>query len=542
MALSSNNDNNKIMPLKHLHHKLVFYVLCSALFIATIAISLSFMNEFNRSKERTVITLNQLMDTVEKTAAIAAYSRDKVIAQDVIEGLLRNDIIYQASISSEQQLLASKSKQTPSEFPQQYTRSLYSPFAQQQLIGQLSISPNKQFSVMEARYAAFSSAASSLLLIFSTTAILLILVRSYISTPLLNISDTVHSVQVGEKTRIPILSKHRDNELGRLIDDINDLLKRQEIKYKQESILRKSVQHMEQQLRHIFDSSSAGLFLLNNKGQLISHNSTFLRVLHCKKQPDLTFTDSVFANSFIKEESEFKLMLRNALQSGELQAQDFSIRHNQDSTVWVHCLLSKVADHTGEERIEGVIFDVSKRVSNEQATKHQAEHDSLTGLLLRQAIREHFESYLIGDAEAEVSVFVLDLDGFKQANDTYGHDVGDNVLVQTAKRLIACVRTDDLVCRLGGDEFLVIVFNNNDQIALNIAKNMVLNIQKPMVINDDLTVQVGVSIGIAISPEHGQDFDILVKAADAAMYEVKHQGKNGYGIRVSATQINVKLF
>ena len=122
------------MALKHLHHKLVIYILCSAIVIAGVAVSFSFMMEFNRSKAHAEVMLTQLMDTVEKTAAIAAYSRDKVIAKDVIDGLLRNDIVHTASISSDKLNLAEESKQILIETPQQYTRPLGSPYKSMQFI------------------------------------------------------------------------------------------------------------------------------------------------------------------------------------------------------------------------------------------------------------------------------------------------------------------------------------------------------------------------------------------------------------------------
>ena len=135
----------------------------------------------------------------------------------------------------------------------------------------------------------------------------------------------------------------------------------------------------------------------------------------------------------------------------------------------------------------------------------------------------------------------MDLDGFKQANDSYGHDVGDKVLIKTASRLTACVRSADLVCRLGGDEFLIIILNSNSSdIALSIAEKIIKSIQFPMPIDNTLSIQVGVSVGVAVAPEHGKSFEDLVKSADEAMYEVKRQGKNGHGIKVGDTQINVK--
>lgn len=531
------------MPLSHLHHKLVIYVLSSAILLAAIAVTLSFITEFNRSKSQTEIMLNQLMDTVENTAAIAAYSRDSVIANDVINGLLRNDIVYKASIISDIVLLVEKSKPATKKEPQQLIRLLYSPFAKQQLIGQLIISPNNQFSIIEAKRAAYTSAINSLTLIVITTFILLALVRSKISKPLLKVADTLHAIKAGKQSRITVLDEHKHDELGRLVNDINDLLKNQEKEFAQEKILRKSIQHMERQLRHIYNSSSAGLFLLDTNGKLLSYNVTLLKVLHCNDKSTNTITNANFATLFITEKSEFQLMLSNALQSEQLQAQDFSLQLNQEPTIWIHCLLSKVTDASGDVRIEGVVFDVSKRVINEQAIKHKAEHDSLTGLLLRQAARDQFDSYAMGAHPLEVSIFLLDLDRFKQANDTYGHDVGDKVLVKTASRLSSCVRSADLVCRLGGDEFLIIVFNNHSSdAAATIAKKMIDNIQFPIAINNHLSVHIGVSIGIAIAPEHGQNFDDLVKSADEAMYEVKRQGKNGYGIKTNDTLIKVMLF
>ena len=529
--------------MNRLHHKLFIYTLFFATFLAVIAVAFSFFSEFNHSKNKTKIMLTQLMDTVESTAAIAAYTHDRIIANDVIDGLLRNDIVHKASIISDQGLLAEREKSTQIQNPTQLIRQLYSPFSAQLGIGQLTITPSEDYSLTEARYAANSHAFNALFLVSATTLILLLVVRAKISLPLVTVSNRLHAVKAGENNRLTILENHKHDELGRLVNDINDLLKNLETKFKQEQILRKSVQHMEKQLRHIYESSSAGLFLLDVNGNLISHNPTFLEVIHCKNKPEPKIIGEDFASLFIKDSNKFHQMLSSALQSGELQTQDFSLQQNRTPAIWIHCLLSNVMDSSGEVRIEGVVFDVSKRVISEQAIKYEAEHDSLTGLLRRQAIKDKFAQFLHGDDKLEVSIFLLDLDRFKQANDTYGHDVGDQVLINVAERIQACVRASDLVARLGGDEFLIIVFNNHsDYTKFSIAEKMVLSIQHPIVISQDILVNIGASIGIATSSLHGNNFDDLVKLADEAMYEVKRQGKNGYGIKTDATQINVKLF
>ena len=365
------------MPLKKLHHNLMLYVLTSAIFLAAIAAALSFMAEFDRSIEQSELMLNQVIEAIENTAATAAYSADTGMANDVVNGLLSNDSIYKVSLKGGSLLLAEKAKKVQVQNFKQLIRPLYSPFVKQKHIGQLIISLDAEQGIEKARHIAYRGAAITLLLIFLVTLILLLLVRYYISQPLSEVSNTVHAIKLGSDDLISIMDHHKDDELGRLVDDINELLIDQEIKLTQEQRLRKSIQHMEQQLRNIFDSSSAGLFLLDVDGHLVSHNPTLLKVLHCEGQPALAFSEEDFATLFIYEESKFQLMLSDALQSGELQSQDFSLKQSQASSSWVHCLLSKVTSGTGKERIEGVIFDVSKRVKNEQAIKHKADHDSL---------------------------------------------------------------------------------------------------------------------------------------------------------------------
>jgi diguanylate cyclase (GGDEF)-like protein len=171
---------------------------------------------------------------------------------------------------------------------------------------------------------------------------------------------------------------------------------------------------------------------------------------------------------------------------------------------------------------------------------YEANHDALTGLLRRNAAELHAAKHLASTNSAATILMMLDLDGFKQANDTYGHDVGDIVLIQTARRLEACVRHNDIVCRLGGDEFLIILFNCDAvSTGFNIASNIITAIRVPITTEAQITVNIGVSIGIALFPIHGTTVETLLKSADEAMYEVKRNGKNGYGIKGKNGKISV---
>lgn len=519
------------MSINRLHHKLVIFILSSAIFVAVIATSLSYITEYNHSKRQTEVMLLQLMDTVESTAAIAAYTRDKVIAEDVINGLLRNEIVYKASIISDRGLLAEKKRQVEIQNMTEISRPLFSPFSEKQGIGQLIISPNTQYYLAQARHAAYAHALNSTFLILATTIMLLIVVRSKISLPLEKVSNTLHAISAGKKNRITVLDQHKHDELGRLVNDINNLLSNLEIKFTEEQSLRKSIQEMEQQLRHIYDSSSAGLFLLDINGKLLSHNPTLLKVLRCshyENETEHTITEKDFASLFINEKDAFLRMLDNALETRQLQAQDFSLQRDFAPPVWIHCVLSKVVDASGKSHIEGVLFDISERVIIEQTNKYNAEHDSLTGLLRKQAINDRFDRYEKQANPPVINLFLLDLDDFKQVNDIHGHAAGDKVLITVANRLRACVRSSDLISRMGGDEFLIVVIDaQSSKTNKLIAEKILQSIQQPINITPDLSVSISVSIGIANTSEHGQDFSKLVKSADDAMYTVKRQGKNG---------------
>jgi len=167
--------------------------------------------------------------------------------------------------------------------------------------------------------------------------------------------------------------------------------------------------------------------------------------------------------------------------------------------------------------------------ANEQVF-HLAHHDSLTELpnrilfydRLNQAIARAYR-----DKES-IAVLFLDLDGFKLVNDTLGHDVGDALLREAAKRILACVRDSDTVARMGGDEFTVILCNVKTSNSVDrVAKTIIDAIAHPFVLNGK-DISVSASIGIALYPDNGETPEQLVKISDAAMYLAKRGGKNCY--------------
>lgn len=162
-------------------------------------------------------------------------------------------------------------------------------------------------------------------------------------------------------------------------------------------------------------------------------------------------------------------------------------------------------------------------------TTKMAQLDSLTGLLNRAYFTELFENLIEDEPESKYAILFMDLDGFKDINDSYGHDMGDKVLRIVANRLVMAARREDLVARFGGDEFAMLIsYNSVDQIKY-VSNKVVKSIDEVMIIEEN-EYNIGVSLGVAIYPDHARTVDDLYKVSDNAMYKVKYSTKNAYYI------------
>ena len=175
-------------------------------------------------------------------------------------------------------------------------------------------------------------------------------------------------------------------------------------------------------------------------------------------------------------------------------------------------------------------FDISERLKSKERLENMAQFDSLTGLDNR-----HSFSLLLDKAISRcqrqnlpLSLLFLDLDKFKQVNDTLGHDVGDLLLKEVAERLKLCVRTGDVICRFGGDEFTIILEAiDSERSAAVVARKIISCLSEEFSING-CKIYVGVSIGISSYPGSGLDGESLLRCADIAMYKVKADSRNDY--------------
>ena len=175
--------------------------------------------------------------------------------------------------------------------------------------------------------------------------------------------------------------------------------------------------------------------------------------------------------------------------------------------------------------------------ANEQL-QSLAHHDTLTGLANRTLLTEQMQIILsqANREQKKVAILFLDLDGFKPVNDKYGHDFGDKILVKLAEHLASHTRGSDLVARIGGDEFVVVLTSINDIThATTFAKLLNAAIKEPMVI-DGIEFSIGASIGLSMYPDHADNTNDLLKMADTAMYIAKRAGKNRYSMYEDAIE------
>jgi diguanylate cyclase (GGDEF)-like protein/PAS domain S-box-containing protein len=191
-----------------------------------------------------------------------------------------------------------------------------------------------------------------------------------------------------------------------------------------------------------------------------------------------------------------------------------------------------IRDSQGEPKyLIAVIDDVTERKKADQRIAFLAHHDALTGLANRAALAQKIDEAAARQRRRDepFTVLLLDLDRFKQVNDTLGHPAGDSLLIEVATRLKSLLRETDVLARLGGDEFAIIQAGETNQrdAARFLAERIIAMLGKQFAI-EGADINIGTSIGIALAPEHGSASDSLLKMADLALYRAKSAGRNGY--------------
>lgn len=229
--------------------------------------------------------------------------------------------------------------------------------------------------------------------------------------------------------------------------------------------------------------------------------------------------------------AEAMLLLERAIRGEQIEHYEATHLSKDGRRISVSLSISPVRDRTGLViGVSTIARDVTERKRADERIRYLALHDALTGLPNRNLFRERVSNAITRARRNRhlMAVLFIDLDRFKEINDTLGHHIGDRLLQVAANRLQRCLREGDGVARLGGDEFVadLPVLASKEE-AITIAQKILEVLRTPFMV-DEYALHVSASIGISICPNDGEDVEVLMHAADIAMYRAKRDGRDNY--------------
>jgi len=288
----------------------------------------------------------------------------------------------------------------------------------------------------------------------------------------------------------------------------------------------------------VFHSIHDGVMVTDERARILSVNPAFTEITGYSAAEAIGRKPSLMRSEHHGPDF-YRELWAVLLSEGRWEGEIWNRRKNGEAFLeWL--TISRVADDDGlivegpmggkPVRYVGVFNDITESRRNDEHIRHLAFHDPLTGLPNRALMLDRL-SHAIDFAErgkARLGVMFIDLDRFKEINDSLGHHTGDDLLREVAGRLGRCLRQSDTVARIGGDEFVVLLEHAEErEVYARLAQDIVSTVGAPFLI-DGHTLQIGASIGIACFPDDGRDGSELMKNADAAMYVAKAAGRSTY--------------
>lgn len=304
--------------------------------------------------------------------------------------------------------------------------------------------------------------------------------------------------------------------------------------YKIESLLKErgqSLKDVRVEYSKLFMLSVDGIYRASLTGNLLKANPAYASAFGyqdeaelCAKVNDIgaqLHQNSLQYSQFIEQLKDEKRVV-----GFEWQSQDMSGR-----SIWLLENAYLTQHENGEVYYEGFISDITQKKKAELALKNQAQMDSLTGLLNRETFVNRVSTYIEHNSAHNSAIFFIDLDKFKTVNDQYGHHVGDELLIEFSRRLKACFMNEDMISRLGGDEFSVFLRSVKNLPRLHeLADKVVAGLRKPFAFSNGYNFKISASIGISMLDSNVKNASEGLKQADMAMYEVKRNGRADFFI------------
>jgi diguanylate cyclase (GGDEF)-like protein/PAS domain S-box-containing protein len=280
-----------------------------------------------------------------------------------------------------------------------------------------------------------------------------------------------------------------------------------------------------------FENTNEGIIVANKKGDIESVNRAFSSITGYSDEEALGKNPRML-KSGLHDNDFYKVMWNTIKANGHWKGQIWNKRKNGQVYPQILSISKTAKSASQEEYYMSVFTDISSLKKADEKVYYHANYDSLTALPNRAYFAKQLEDMLSAAKKdkTQVALFFIDVDKFKEVNDSYGHNVGDEMLIAIAKRLQNSVRNEDFVARIGGDEFVLIA---KDIKSKENVEKLCLKVQKKVNERLELDTQsfnMSLSMGVAIYPDHGLESQELLKNADIAMYEVKENGRNNFKI------------
>ena len=279
----------------------------------------------------------------------------------------------------------------------------------------------------------------------------------------------------------------------------------------------------------VLKNSSEGMVVTDENNLIVAVNPAFSRITGFSFE-DVKGRNPNMLKSGRHDRAFYQAMWDQIADTGQWQGEIWDRRKNGEvHAKWL--TINTIRNEDGSiHRYVALFSDITEKKMSEELIWRQANFDTLTGLPNRDMFRDRLGQEVKKSIRAELplALLLVDLDQFKEVNDTLGHAVGDKLLIEAAKRISSSIRESDTVARLGGDEFTVVISEITDEAHVeDVAQKIISSLAKPFRLGDEV-VYISASIGITVYPNDSRDIDALMKNADQAMYAAKNKGRNRY--------------